>query len=120
MTDGLPTLTTNCSNNFGPYQFPEKLVPLTILNAMEVKPLPVYGDGLNVRDWIYVEDHCHAILEVFKNGASGATFNIGSRCERTNLQMVKSICVLLDELAPNPHLKSHADLIAFVPDPTGT
>lgn len=119
VTDGLPTLTTHGTNNFGPHQFPEKLVPLTILNAMEGKPLPVYGDGENVRDWIYVEDHCEAILEVLKNGAPGSTFNVGSRCERTNIQVVKHICALLDELAPHPRLTSHADLITFVPDRPG-
>ena len=128
-TYGLPTITTNCSNNYGPYQFPEKLIPLVTLNALEGKPLPVYGDGQNVRDWLYVEDHCRAIFEVLARGEPGATFNIGGRSERKNIDIVRRICALLDELAPaasNPSLPpaarslgSYADLIAFVKDRPG-
>ncbi|MGD0677439.1 MAG: dTDP-glucose 4,6-dehydratase [Polyangiaceae bacterium] len=128
-TFGLPTLTTNCSNNFGPYQFPEKLVPLMILNALEGKPLPVYGDGLNVRDWLYVEDHCRALLEVLTRADPGVTFTIGGRSERSNLDVVKCLCALLDQLVPpasNPHLasrasslSSYAGLIQFVTDRPG-
>jgi len=99
-TYGLPTLTTNCSNNYGPYQFPEKLIPLMIVNAVNGKPLPVYGDGKQVRDWLYVEDHCHAVREVLKRGRVGETYNIGGNAEKTNLEVVNKICVILDELRP--------------------
>lgn len=103
-TYGLPTIVTNTCNNFGPYQFPEKLIPLMILNAVEGKPLPVYGDGLNVRDWLFVEDHCRALRLVLRRGAPGETFNIGADCQRTNLEVVHAICRLVDELRPGlPH-----------------
>lgn len=117
-TYGLPTLTTNCSNNYGPYQFPEKLIPLTILNALEGKPLPIYGDGQNIRDWLYVEDHCDAIYQVLQQGKIGETYNIGGLNERNNLSVVKSICVLLDELSPKDNIK-HSSLITFVEDRPG-
>ena len=100
-TYGLPVLTTNCSNNYGPYQFPEKLIPLMILNACAGKPLPVYGDGKNVRDWLYVEDHCRAIRAVLAHGRVGETYNIGGRSEKKNLEIIGAICELLDELRPN-------------------
>lgn len=117
-TYGLPTLTTNCSNNYGPYQFPEKLIPLMILNAVKGRPLPVYGDGLNVRDWLYVSDHCAAIREVLARGRVGETYNIGGSTEKTNLEIVHTICELLDALRPDP-LGSHARLITFVKDRPG-
>ena len=113
----LPTLTTNCSNNYGPFQFPEKLIPLMIHNALSGKPLPVYGDGQNVRDWLYVEDHCSAIRCVLRNGRPGETYNIGGRSERRNLDVVRIICAVLDEL--RPAARPYADLIAFVPDRPG-
>ena len=113
----LPTLTTNCSNNYGPFQFPEKLIPLMIHNALAGKTLPVYGDGQNVRDWMYVEDHCSAIRCVLWNGLPGETYNIGGRSERRNLEVVRTICAVLDELRPAAH--SYADLITFVPDRPG-
>jgi dTDP-glucose 4,6-dehydratase len=116
-TYGLPTLTTNCSNNFGPYQFPEKLVPLVLLNALEAKPLPVYGDGKNVRDWLYVLDHCDALVAVAERGRPGQTYNVGAHNERTTLQMVETVCALLDELRPGP--TPHRDLIRFVTDRPG-
>ena len=93
-------LTTNCSNNYGPFQFPEKLIPLVILNALEGKPLPVYGDGKNVRDWLFVEDHCAAIRAVLENGRIGETYNIGGNSERTNIDVVTTICDLVDEMRP--------------------
>ncbi|HEY2022567.1 dTDP-glucose 4,6-dehydratase, partial [Paraburkholderia sp.] len=99
-TYGLPTLTTNCSNNYGPYQFPEKLIPLMITNALAGKPLPVYGDGQNVRDWLYVGDHCSAIREVLKRGVPGETYNVGGWNEKKNLDVVRTLCDLLDELQP--------------------
>jgi dTDP-glucose 4,6-dehydratase len=111
-------LTTNCSNNYGPFQFPEKLIPLMILNALEGKPLPVYGDGLNVRDWLYVGDHCEAIRRVLEHGRPGETYNIGGSAERTNLQVVGTICALLDRLAPRAAGR-HADLVTFVTDRPG-
>ena len=118
-TYGLPTLTTNCSNNYGPYQFPEKLIPLMILNALEGKPLPVYGDGQNVRDWLFVEDHCRAIWAVLENGRVGEVYNIGGNCERTNLQVVDAICQVVDELRPGlPHAPC-ASLKKFVTDRPG-
>ncbi len=117
-TYGLPTLTTNCSNNYGPYQFPEKLIPLMILNAVQGKPLPVYGDGLNIRDWLYVSDHCAAIREVLARGRVGETYNIGGWNEKTNLEIVHTICALLDELRPDPQ-GPHARLITFVNDRPG-
>lgn len=129
-TFGLPVLTTNCSNNYGPFQFPEKLIPLMILNALEGKPLPVYGDGRNVRDWLYVEDHCSAIRTVLERGRPGETYNIGGNCERTNLDVVNTICDLVDEMAPaykdavvadNPPAGggSRRQLITFVQDRPG-
>lgn len=99
-TYGLPVVTTNCSNNYGPFQFPEKLIPLMILNCLEGKPLPVYGDGLNVRDWLYVEDHCTAIRCVLERGKCGESYNLGGDCEATNIQIVKTICALVDRFAP--------------------
>ncbi len=118
-TYGLPVLTTNCSNNYGPYQFPEKLIPLMILNALHGKPLPVDGDGQNVRDWLYVTDHCSAIRRVLEAGRLGETYNIGGNSERTNLQVVHALCAILDRLRPNPALGSHDALIQFVKDRPG-
>lgn len=117
-TYGLPTLTTNCSNNYGPRQFPEKLIPLIILNALEGKPLPIYGDGQNVRDWLYVEDHCDAIYQVLLQSQVGETYNVGGRNELTNLTVVEQICAILDDLAPKPNMK-HSSLITFVKDRLG-
>jgi dTDP-glucose 4,6-dehydratase len=118
-TYGLPVLTTNCSNNYGPFQFPEKLFPLMILNALEGKPLPVYGDGQNVRDWLYVEDHVQGLLTVLENGPPGEVYNIGGNCERTNLDVVSAICSAVDELRPDlPHSPT-SSLIRFVPDRPG-
>lgn len=118
-TYGLPTLTTNCSNNYGPRQFPEKLIPLMIFNAVNGKPLPVYGDGLNIRDWLYVEDHCEGLVEVLDRGVIGETYNIGGRCERTNIEIVRSVCSLLDERFPDSLHFPHASLIARVKDRPG-
>lgn len=118
-TYGLPTLTTNCSNNYGPYQFPEKLIPLMVLNARGGKPLPVYGDGLNVRDWLYVEDHCEAIRAVLAEGRPGETYNIGGWSERRNIEIVKGICSILDELCPHDPVLPHSKLITFVKDRPG-
>lgn len=118
-THGLPVIITRCSNNYGPFQFPEKLIPLMILNAMDGKPLPVYGDGLNVRDWLYVEDHCNALRVVMDRGRIGEVYNIGGRCEKTNLEVVQSICRLLDEMIPHSPFKPHSSLIAFVTDRPG-
>ena len=118
-TYGLPVLTTNCSNNYGPYQFPEKLIPLMIHNALAAKPLPVYGDGQNVRDWLYVEDHCRAIVRVLQHGRLGETYNVGGRNEVRNLDVVHTLCGLLDELAPKADGGSYAAQIAFVPDRPG-
>jgi dTDP-glucose 4,6-dehydratase len=118
-TFGLPTLTTNCSNNYGPYQFPEKLIPLMLLNALEGKPLPVYGDGTNVRDWLYVDDHCRALRQVLRNGVPGETYNIGGNCERANIDIVYQICDLVDELQPRlPHAPCRS-LVQFVRDRPG-
>jgi dTDP-glucose 4,6-dehydratase len=118
-TFGLPVLTTNCSNNYGPFQFPEKLIPLMILNALEGKPLPVYGDGANVRDWLFVEDHCVAIRAVLERGRVGETYNIGGNSERKNLDVVTTICDLVDEMRPDPALGSRRNLITFVKDRPG-
>lgn len=128
-TYGLPTLTTNCSNNYGPYQYPEKLIPLMILSAMQGKPLPVYGDGLNVRDWLYVLDHCEAILRVIEAGRPGETYNIGGHNERSNLEVVSALCACLQDLLPvdrNPAIgrsgkpiRRYEDLIKMVPDRPG-
>ena len=117
-TYGLPTLTTNCSNNYGRFQFPEKLIPLMILNAREGKALPVYGDGKNVRDWLYVEDHCEAIATVLRGGQPGETYNIGGWNEKANLEIVQTICDLLDEMAPRA-AGSRRELITFVKDRPG-
>jgi len=117
-TYALPTLTTNCSNNYGRFQFPEKLIPLMILNARDGKPLPVYGDGKNVRDWIYVEDHCEAIATVLRGGRPGETYNIGGWNEKPNLEVVETICDLVDELAPRAG-DSRRKLITFVKDRPG-
>jgi dTDP-glucose 4,6-dehydratase len=118
-TYGLPVLTTNCSNNYGPFQFPEKLIPLIILNALEGKPLPVYGDGNNVRDWLFAEDHCSAICAVLDRGRVGETYNIGGNSERKNLEVVAAICDLVDELRPNAAIGPRRKLISFVTDRPG-
>lgn len=126
-TFGLPVLVTNCSNNYGPYQFPEKLIPLMILNAVEGKPLPIYGDGGNVRDWLYVEDHCEAILRVLEDGRVGESYNVGGDAERTNLEVVDALCDALEQRLPaarNPTLaaqglESYAALKSFVEDRPG-
>lgn len=118
-TYGLPVVTTNCSNNYGPFQFPEKLVPLMILNALEYKRMPIYGDGRNIRDWLFVEDHCSALSTVLNLGVPGETYNIGGNSERTNLEIVSAICRLVDELGPQPPRKPRQDLIQFVPDRPG-
>lgn len=117
-TYGLPVLITNCSNNYGPFQFPEKLIPLTILNALAGKPLPIYGDGLNVRDWLHVGDHCRAIRCVLARGRPGETYNIGGGCERTNLDIVRAVCAVLDQSCPDDG-GSHERLITFVADRPG-
>lgn len=118
-TYGIPIIITHCSNNYGPYQFPEKLIPLMILNALNGKPLPVYGDGSNVRDWLYVLDHCSAILKVLTDGRPGEAYNVGGHNEKTNLQVVQSICDLLDEMRPRHFEGSYRDLITFVKDRPG-
>ena len=118
-THGLPVLITNCSNNYGPYHFPEKLIPLMILNALSGKPLPVYGDGGNIRDWLYVEDHAAALLLVLEKGRAGETYNVGGRNERTNLQVVHRVCDILDELAPDAAVGPRRDLITYVQDRPG-
>jgi dTDP-glucose 4,6-dehydratase len=118
-TYGLPVLTTNCSNNYGPYQFPEKLIPLMILNALEGKPLPVYGDGKNVRDWLYVEDHCAAIRAVLAKGRAGETYNIGGNSEKANIDVVTAICDLVDEMQPRTGAPPRRKLITFVEDRPG-
>jgi dTDP-glucose 4,6-dehydratase len=128
-TYGLPVTVSNCSNNYGPYHFPEKLVPLVLLNAFEGKPLPVYGDGMNVRDWLYVEDHCEAVWRILEKGRVGETYNIGGECEKRNLEVVNSICEMMEELYPlrdNPAIhnqqspiRNYKDLITFVGDRPG-
>jgi dTDP-glucose 4,6-dehydratase len=118
-TYGLPVLITNCSNNYGPYHFPEKLIPLTIINGLEGKKLPVYGTGSNVRDWLYVEDHARALLAVVNSGRPGETYCIGGRSEQTNLEVVRAICALLDELAPSKSIGGRESLISFVTDRPG-
>lgn len=117
-TYGLPVVTTNCSNNYGPYHFPEKLIPLMIVNALAGKPLPVYGDGQQVRDWLYVKDHCAAIREVLARGQLGETYNVGGWNEKPNIEIVKTVCALLDELKPDP-AGSYARLITYVTDRPG-
>jgi dTDP-glucose 4,6-dehydratase len=124
-TFGLPTTISNCSNNYGPYQFPEKLIPLIIMNALEWKPLPVYGDGKNVRDWLYVEDHCEAIWMILNGGKAGETYNIGGECEQQNIEIVKKICDVLEKLYPIKEnrqverISRYSDLITFVGDRPG-
>jgi len=126
-TYGFPTIITNCSNNYGPYQFPEKLIPLMVLNALEGKPLPIYGNGQNIRDWLFVEDHCEGLLRVLQEGAPGEKYNLGGRSERSNLEVVEAVCHILDELLPcesNPVLvgrgiRQYEDLKAFVTDRPG-
>jgi dTDP-glucose 4,6-dehydratase len=128
-TYGLPVTISNCSNNYGPYHFPEKLIPLMILNALEGKKLPVYGDGKNVRDWLYVEDHCEAIWLILGKGRPGETYNIGGECEKTNLEVVTTICDMLEEISPiaknsgirnaGSGIKQYRDLISFVTDRPG-
>jgi dTDP-glucose 4,6-dehydratase len=118
-TYGLPVVVTNCSNNYGPYHFPEKLIPLIIINALEGLKLPVYGKGANIRDWLYVEDHARALVTVVLEGTVGHTYCIGGNCERTNLQVVEAICALMDELAPNPKIGPRRALVTFVADRPG-
>lgn len=122
-TYGLPTLTTNCSNNYGPYQFPEKLIPLIIHNALAGKPLPIYGDGLQIRDWLYVSDHCSAICRVLEDGKAGEVYNIGGLNEKTNIEIVHTLCDILDELRPlesvDGKASSYRDLISYVKDRPG-
>ncbi|MDN6449103.1 MAG: dTDP-glucose 4,6-dehydratase, partial [Enterobacterales bacterium] len=120
-TYGFPTIVTNCSNNYGPYHFPEKLIPLIILNALAGKPLPVYGNGAQIRDWLYVEDHARALYLVVTEGAIGETYNIGGHNERKNIDVVKTVCALLEELVPNKPegVEHYADLITYVTDRPG-
>jgi len=118
-TYGLPVTISNCSNNYGPYQFPEKLIPLMILNALDDNNLPVYGDGRNIRDWLYVKDHCRAIWEIMKNGTRGQTYNIGGRCELANIDTVNMVCDLIDDIQPRENQTSRRDLISFVKDRPG-
>jgi len=118
-TYGLPVLTTNCSNNYGPYHFPEKLIPLVIHHALSGKPLPVYGDGMQVRDWLFVEDHCRAIERVLQAGTPGETYNIGGWNEKPNIEVVKTLCHLLDELQPRADGQSYASQITYVKDRAG-
>lgn len=118
-TYGMPVLTTNCSNNYGPFQFPEKLIPLMVLNALEGKALPVYGDGKNVRDWLFVEDHCSAIRTVLEHGRPGETYNIGGNSERANIDVVTMICDFVDEVRPRPDGDSRRKLITYVQDRPG-
>ncbi len=118
-TYGLPVLTTNCSNNYGPYHFPEKLIPLVILNALNGKPLPIYGDGEQIRDWLYVSDHCSAIRRVLEKGKIGETYNVGGWNEKANLDVVKTICSVLDSLKPRADAQSYAEQITFVTDRPG-
>jgi dTDP-glucose 4,6-dehydratase len=118
-TFNFPAIITNCSNNYGPFQFPEKLIPLIILNAISGKPLPVYGDGRQIRDWLYVKDHCAALLMILENGSPGQSYNIGGNNQPTNLQVVHKICMILDELLPISKYAPHAKLINFVKDRPG-
>jgi dTDP-glucose 4,6-dehydratase len=118
-TYGLPVVVTNCSNNYGPYQFPEKLIPLMVIKAIDEKPLPVYGKGLNVRDWLYVEDHARALITVLETGAVGETYNIGGNSERRNIDLVHSICDILDSERPRSNGSSYRDLITYVTDRPG-
>ncbi|MDY6949432.1 MAG: GDP-mannose 4,6-dehydratase, partial [Pseudomonadota bacterium] len=118
-TYGLPVLTTHCSNNYGPYQFPEKLIPLVIAKALAGEPLPVYGDGRNVRDWLFVEDHCAAIRRVLESGDVGETYNVGGDAERKNIEVVRTLCALLDERRPLANGRRRESLITFVKDRPG-
>ena len=118
-TYGLPVVTTNCSNNYGPLHFPEKLIPLMIVNALAGKPLPVYGDGMQVRDWLYVKDHCSAIRRVLEGGRLGETYNVGGWNEKPNIEIVKTVCALLDELRPRADGASYATQISYVKDRPG-
>ena len=118
-TYGLPVLTTNCSNNYGPYHFPEKLIPLVILNALAGKPLPIYGDGMQIRDWLYVKDHCAAIRRVLKTGKPGETYNVGGWNENPNIEVVKTICGMLDQLKPRADGKPYVEQITYVTDRPG-
>ena len=118
-TYGLPTIITNCSNNYGPYHFPEKLIPLVILNALEAKPLPIYGKGDQIRDWLYVEDHARALYKVVTEGVVGETYNIGGHNEKQNIEVVKTICKILDELRPQANAEPYESLITFVKDRPG-
>lgn len=118
-TYGLPVLTTNCSNNYGPFHFPEKLIPLMIVNALAGKPLPVYGDGMQIRDWLYVKDHCSAIRRVLEAGRLGETYNVGGWNEKPNIEIVKTVCALLDELRPRGDGKPYAEQITYVTDRPG-
>ncbi len=118
-TFGLPVVVSNCSNNYGPYHFPEKLIPLVILNALEGKPLPVYGDGSNVRDWLYVEDHARALVRIAEAGRVGESYNVGGHNEKTNLEVVRTICSVLDDIAPDARIGPRDGLITFVKDRPG-
>jgi dTDP-glucose 4,6-dehydratase len=118
-TFGLPVVTTNCSNNYGPFQFPEKLLPLMIQKALAGKPLPIYGDGKQIRDWLFVEDHCKAILQVLEKGEAGQVYNIGGHNEKANLEVVHSLCKILDEMVPDSPYHPHKNLIEFVADRPG-
>ena len=118
-TYGMPVTISNCSNNYGPYQFPEKMIPLMVLNALEGKPLPVYGQGLNVRDWLYVTDHCQAVWKIMKEGTRGETYNIGGQCEMTNIDLVNRICDTIDEMVGQRDLSPRRELITFVKDRPG-
>jgi dTDP-glucose 4,6-dehydratase len=118
-TYGLPTLTTNCSNNYGPWQFPEKLIPLVIHHALQGKPIPVYGDGLNIRDWLFVTDHCRAIMAVMDKGRPGEVYNVGGNSEKTNLEVIRTVCAILDDVAPFADQRRHDTLITFVKDRPG-
>jgi len=118
-TYDLPTLTTNCSNNYGPYHFPEKLIPLVVNNALAGKPLPIYGDGKQIRDWLYVGDHCDAIRTVLARGRVGEKYNVGGNAEMTNIEVVRTICMLLDEWSPRGDGRSYAEQITFVTDRPG-
>ena len=118
-TYGLPVVTSNCSNNFGPYQFPEKLIPLMILNCLDERPLPVYGSGENIRDWLFVDDHARALLTIAEHGRSGAVYNVGGDARRTNIEVVRALCAIMDREAPRPSGGGYADLISFVEDRPG-
>lgn len=118
-TFNIPTLITNCSNNYGPYQFPEKLIPLSIINAINGKSIPIYGDGQNIRDWLFVKDHCNAIRSVLNKGKIGEVYNIGGSCEKTNFEVVKALCDLLDDIKPLKNSSSYADQIIFINDRSG-